>query len=29
MYHRRDEELRELDAVVAGRRRFAHLPPRV
>ena len=28
-YHRRDEELRELDDVVAGRRRFADLPPRV
>ena len=28
-YHRRDEELSELDAVVAGRRRFADLPPRV
>ncbi len=28
-YHRRDEELAELDAVVAGRRRFADLPPRV
>jgi hypothetical protein len=28
-YHRRDEELAELDDVVAGRRRFADLPPRV
>ena len=28
-YHRRDEELRELDAVAAGARRFADLPPRV
>ena len=28
-YHRRDEELAELDAVVAGRRRFADLAPRV
>lgn len=28
-YHRRDEEWAELDAVVAGRRRFADLPPRV
>ena len=28
-YHRRDEELSELDVVVAGRRRFADLPPRV
>jgi hypothetical protein len=28
-YHRRDEELGELDAVVAGQRRFANLPPRV
>jgi tetratricopeptide (TPR) repeat protein len=28
-YHRRDQELAELDAVVAGRRRFADLPPRV
>jgi hypothetical protein len=28
-YHRRDEELSELDEVVAGRRRFADLPPRV
>jgi hypothetical protein len=28
-YHRRDEELAELDAVVAGGRRFADLPPRV
>ena len=28
-YHRRDEELRELDDVVSGRRRFADLPPRV
>jgi tetratricopeptide (TPR) repeat protein len=28
-YHRRDEELEELDAVVAGNRRFADLPPRV
>jgi hypothetical protein len=28
-YHRRDEELAELDGVVAGRRRFADLPPRV
>jgi hypothetical protein len=28
-YYRRDEELAELDAVVAGGRRFADLPPRV
>ena len=28
-YHRRDEELAELDAVVAGTRRFADLPSRV
>jgi hypothetical protein len=28
-YHRRDEELAELDAIVAGGRRFADLPPRV
>jgi hypothetical protein len=28
-YHRRDEELSELDDVVASRRRFADLPPRV
>jgi hypothetical protein len=28
-YHRRDEELSEIDDVVAGRRRFADLPPRV
>jgi tetratricopeptide (TPR) repeat protein len=28
-YHRRDEELAELDQVLAGRRRFADLPPRV
>jgi hypothetical protein len=28
-YHRRDEELSELDDVVAGSRRFADLPPRV
>jgi tetratricopeptide (TPR) repeat protein len=28
-YHRRDEELAELDAVTAGRRLFADLPPRV
>ena len=28
-YHRRDEELAEFDAVVAGRRRFADLPARV
>lgn len=28
-YHRRDEELAELDAVVAGGRRFADLPPHV
>jgi hypothetical protein len=28
-YHRRDKELAELDDVVAGRRRFADLPPRV
>jgi hypothetical protein len=28
-YHRRDEELSELDEVAAGRRRFADLPPRV
>jgi RES domain-containing protein len=26
--HRRDEELAELDAAPAGRRRFADLPPR-
>lgn len=28
-YHRRDEELTELDDVLAGRHRFADLPPRV
>ena len=28
-YHRRDEELAELDDVVASRRRFADLPPRL
>jgi tetratricopeptide (TPR) repeat protein len=28
-YHRRDEELAELEAVRGGRRRFADLPPRV
>jgi hypothetical protein len=28
-YHRRDEELAELEEVVAGGRRFADLPPRV
>ena len=28
-YHRRDAELAELDEVLAGRRRFADLPPRV
>ncbi|WP_158815703.1 toll/interleukin-1 receptor domain-containing protein [Methylocapsa sp. S129] len=28
-YHRRDEELAELEAVLAGQRRFAELPPRV
>ncbi|MGZ9020553.1 MAG: hypothetical protein ACXW3S_11445, partial [Rhodoplanes sp.] len=28
-YHKRDEELAELEAVVAGSRRFAELPPRV
>jgi hypothetical protein len=28
-YHRRDEELAELDVVMAGGRRFADLPPRV
>jgi hypothetical protein len=28
-YHRRDEELAELKAVLAGQRRFAELPPRV
>ena len=28
-YHRRDEELAELDEVLAGGRRFADLPPRV
>ena len=28
-YHRRDEELAELDAVLAEKRRFADLPPRV
>ena len=28
-YHRRDEELAELEAVRDGRRRFANLPPRV
>jgi len=28
-YHRRDEDLAELDAVVAGAGRFADLPPRV
>jgi hypothetical protein len=27
-YHRRDEELAELDDVLAGKRRFADLPPR-
>ena len=28
-YHRRDEELAELEAVLEGQRRFADLPPRV
>jgi hypothetical protein len=28
-YHRRDEELAELEAVLSGHRRFADLPPRV
>ena len=28
-YHRRDQELAELEAVLAGHRRFADLPPRV
>jgi hypothetical protein len=28
-YHRRDEELAELEDVAAGRRRFGELPPRV
>jgi tetratricopeptide (TPR) repeat protein len=28
-YHKRDEELAELEAVLAGRHRFADLPPRV
>jgi hypothetical protein len=28
-YHRRDEELAELQAVLAGKRTFASLPPRV
>ncbi|HEY1783109.1 MAG TPA: hypothetical protein VGG79_22275 [Roseiarcus sp.] len=28
-YHRRDEELAELEEVIAGARRFAGLPPRV
>jgi tetratricopeptide (TPR) repeat protein len=28
-YHRRDEELAELDAVLRGERKFADLPPRV
>jgi hypothetical protein len=28
-YHRRDEELAELETVLAGHRRFADLPPRV
>ena len=28
-YHRRDEELAELEAVANGERRFADLPPRV
>jgi hypothetical protein len=28
-YHPRDDELAELDEVVAGRRRFADRPPRV
>jgi tetratricopeptide (TPR) repeat protein len=28
-YHRRDEELAELEAVLAGTRKFADLPPRV
>jgi len=28
-YHRRDQELAELDAVAAGKSRFADLPPRV
>ena len=28
-YHRRDEELAELQAVLRGERKFADLPPRV
>ncbi len=28
-YHRRDEELAELQAVLRGERKFAELPPRV
>lgn len=28
-YHKRDDELAELDAVIRGDRRFADLPPRV
>ena len=28
-YHKHDDELAELDAVLAGTRRFAELPPRV
>jgi hypothetical protein len=28
-YHRRDEELAELQAVLRGERSFASLPPRV
>jgi hypothetical protein len=28
-YHRRDEELAELEAVLSGKRKFADLPPRV
>jgi len=28
-YHRRDEELAELETVLAGQRRFADLPPQV
>jgi hypothetical protein len=28
-YHRRDEELAELEAVLRGERKFADLPPRV
>ena len=28
-YHRRDEDLAELEAVARGERRFADLPPRV